>query len=320
MMDKQQLLERIKRITGNDNIKFPSQIQFSITGSTLDMHINGKGVRDNMQTNGSAFEGWAICIKSCMPEIKNVLLSWDTPEYSSNDKEKNRQIKHYNRFLFRVFFCIRNFGWFTVSDIGRQVVNSFLIEHSNLFINYPKTESKEKVSENGQINKREAKLERLLVKEMRKTIPFTDHQFPVGLFDNEVKIENTCTPRGASQIDLWQLENDTLRIFELKDKDNNEVGIISELMFYANIMSELIKGRVHYPQSIDFAKDIRNIKTLHNAINDKSIKCIEAVFLVYEFHPLISSNIDSVIEIINKGMNVNGVFFKKKYVNNILPI
>ena len=318
-MDKKQILENIKRVTRNDSIKFPSQIHFSINDSTLTMHINGKGVRDNMQTNGAAFEGWAICIKSCMPEVNNVLLSWDLPEYSTNVKEKNRQAKHYNRFLWRVSFFERYFDWFSIRETHLQVISSFMEEHSNLFINYPKTKSKEKVTENGQINKGEAKLERLLVKELRKSIPLTDHQLPVGLFDNEVKIEYTCTPRGASQIDLWQFEKETLRIFELKDEDNNEVGIISELMFYANVMNELVKGEIHYPQSIVSAKDIRNIKALYNAILNKCIKRVEAVFLVYKFHPLISTKLDSVLALINKGMNDNGVFFKINFVQEILP-
>lgn len=318
MMDKKQILEEIKRVTGNDSIKFPSQIQFSIKDGILNMHVNGKGVRDNMQTNGAAFEGWAICIKSCMPEVNNVLLSWDVPEYSIDVKEKNRQTKHYNRFLWRVSFFERHFDWFSICDTHLQVITSFWEEHSNLLINYPKTKSKEKVTENGQINKGEAKLERLLVKELRKTIPLTDHQLPVGLFDNEVKTENTCTPRGSSQIDLWQFDQNTLRIFELKDKDNNEVGIISELMFYANVINELVMGKIHYPQSIYSAKDIRNIKALHNAIINKSIKRIEAVFLVYQFHPLISMNQNSVLEIINKGMNDNGVFFSIMFVQDII--
>lgn len=317
-MNKTQILENIKRVTRNDNIKFPSQINFSIKEGTLNMHVNGKGVRDNMQTNGSAFEGWAICIKSCMPEVNSVLLSWDVPEYSTDMKVKNRQTKHYNRFLWRVSFFERYFDWFSICDTHLHVITSFWEEHSNLFINYPKTKSKEKVTENGQINKGEAKLERLLVKELRKSIPLTDHQLPVGLFDNEVKTENTCTPRGASQIDLWQFDQDTLRIFELKDEDNNEVGIISELMFYANVMNELVKGKIRYPQSIDSAKDIRNIKALHNAIINKFIKRIEAVFLVYQFHPLISRNQDSVLEIINKGMNDNGVFFRIMFVQDII--
>lgn len=317
-MNKTQILENIKRVTGNDNIKFPSQINFSIKEGTLNMHVNGKGVRDNMQTNGSAFEGWAICIKSCMPEVNSVLLSWDVPEYSTDMKVKNRQTKHYNRFLWRVSFFERYFDWFSICDTHLHVITSFWEEHSNLFINYPKTESQEKVTENGQINKREAKLERVLVKELRKSIPLTDHQLPVGLFDNEVKKEKTCTPRGASQVDLWQFDQKTLRIFELKDEDNNEIGIISELMFYANVMNELVKDTIHYPQSIDFAKDIRNIKALHNVIINKFIKRIEAVFLVYKFHPLISANQDSVLEIINKGMNDNGVYFTIKFVQDIL--
>ena len=152
-MEKELLLERLKRITGNDNLKFPSQIQLSFKEFTLTMHINGKGVRDNMQTNGSAFEGWAICIKAYIPEIKNIILSWDNPNYSDDEKEKNRQTKHYNRFLMRVYSFAKFFDWFSISKNNKQLVNEFKQNHSKLFINYPKTESKEKISENCQIKK-----------------------------------------------------------------------------------------------------------------------------------------------------------------------
>ncbi|MBP5687447.1 MAG: hypothetical protein J6X22_02250 [Muribaculaceae bacterium] len=166
--------------------------------------------------------------------------------------------------------------------------------------------------------KREAELERLIVTKLRKSIPLTDHQLPVGLFDNEVKTTKTCTPRGASQIDLWQLDKDTLRIFELKDKDNNSVGIISELIYYANIMNELIKGNIQYPQSIKTAKDIRNIKSLYSAIQNKSINTVEAIFLNYEFHPLIKYKKNQIMELINEGTRPHGIIFKDELVEKYL--
>lgn len=317
-MNKKQILDRLKKNVGSDSVRLPSQIDFSLSNSILEMHVNGSGVRDNMQTNGSAFEGWALCIKACIPEVSKVILKWDSPKYSSDHKEKTRQEKHYNRFLMRVVLFSRYFDWFAIHDDNKDLTNSFFKIHSHLFINYPKTESKEKVSENGKINKREAILERQLVEKLRESISFTNHQLPVGLFDDEVKIENTCTPRGASQIDLWQIDKDTLRIFELKDECNNEVGIISELMFYANVMNELINGRIQYPQSIISAKDIRNIKSLYKAIQDKSISCVEAVFLVYNFHPLVATNLKSILKIINESMKGNGISFKEMIVTDII--
>lgn len=317
-MEKQGILKKLREVTKNNSIKFPSQIDFSLNNDTLNIHVFGNGVRDNMQTNGSAFEGWAICIISYL-NVKKVILSWEKPQYSINEEEKNRQAKHYNRFIIRAFFFSKYYNWFYIDKSNITEVDFFLKNYSNLFVNYPKSDSKKDVSENGKINKGEAKLERILVDKMRLTQPITDHQLPVGIFINEVKKGNCFTPRGASQIDIWQLEleKNILRIFELKDKKNNEVGIISELLFYANIMNELINERIRYPQSIEKAKDIRHIKSLYEAIKNKSITKVEAVFLTYSLHPLISENLEAILKIINKGSNAGGIYFDYKKVEDI---
>jgi hypothetical protein len=155
---------------------------------------------------------------------------------------------------------------------------------------------------------------------MRESVSVTDHQLPVGLFDSVVKSKRACTPRGASQIDLWQIDKDVLRIFELKDETNNEVGIISELMFYANVMNEVNKGRIKYPQSIETATDYRNIQYLYRSVKEGKINLIEAVFLVYKLHPLIESNLDTILDIINDGMAVDAISFKKMLVTDIIGI
>ena len=271
-----------------------------------------------MQTDGSAFEGWLICIKSYFPEIKNVELNWDLPLYSANTQVRQRQEKHYNRFLLRVFFFSRHYNWFIIHKSKIDTIRLFSKYHSNLLINYPANKGAKEVSGKGKINKGEAKLERFVMNKMRESIPVTDHQLPVGLFDDEVKSKRTCTPRGASQIDLWQIDRDVLRIFELKDEANNEVGIISELMFYANVMNEVNKGRIKYPQSIETATDYRNIQYLYRSVKDEKINSIEAVFLVYKLHPLIESNLDTILDIINDGMITDAISFKKMLVTDII--
>jgi len=321
-MEKKEILSELRKVTGNNSIKFPSQIDFSLNKSILTIHVLSNGVRDNMQTDGSAFEGWAICILSYLPYIEKVILKWDKPLYSDNIDEKKREIiqqrqkLHYNRFIMRVFFFSKYYDWFEIDKANMSELDAFQRNYSNsdLYVNYPKSESKEMVSENGKINKGEAKLERQLVDEMKKGIPITNHQLPVGIFKNKVKTGNSLTPRGASQIDIWQLDENVLRLFELKDKKNKGVGIISELMFYANIMNELVNGNINYPPSIEKDKDIRNIKTLYAAIKNKTITKIEAVFLAFSLHPLISSNVEKILEIINKGVKSSIMFFISKSV------
>ena len=317
-MNKEQICKTLCARLENENLRLPKQIDFVISDSVLYLQIDGSAVRNNMQTDGSAFEGWAICIKSYFPEIKNVELNWDSPRYSKDTQE--RQEKHYNRFLLRVLFFSRHFNWFTIHKSKKDTIRLFSEYHSDLFINYPTNEGTKKISEKGKINKGEAKLERLVMNKMRESVSVTDHQLPVGLFDSVVKSKRACTPRGASQIDLWQIDKDVLRIFELKDETNNEVGIISELMFYANVMNEVNKGRIKYPQSIETATDYRNIQYLYRSVKEGKINLIEAVFLVYKLHPLIESNLDTILDIINDGMAVDAISFKKMLVTDIISI
>ena len=223
-MNKEQICETLCARIENENLRLPKQIDFVISDSVLYLQIDGSAVRNNMQTDGSAFEGWTICIKSYFPEIKNVELNWDLPRYSNDTQE--RQEKHYNRFLLRVVFFSKHFNWFNIHKSKKDTIRLFSEYHSDLLINYPTNRGAKEISEKGKINKGEAKLERLVMNKMRESVSVTDHQLPVGLFDSVVKSKRACTPRGASQIDLWQIDKDVLRIFELKDETNNEVGII----------------------------------------------------------------------------------------------
>lgn len=319
-MEQSEILQQIHKITGKENIQFPSQIKFSVKGKSLIMHVKGNGVRDNMQTDGSAFEGWAICILACFPdEIDNLVLGWDKPFYSANKEERNKQEKHYNRFLLRALLFEEVFNWVTIDKGNQEEIKKVKSILPTLLINYPKSESKKKVAESDKVNKGEAKLERQLVEIMKDTIKITDHQLPVGLFEKEVSKVTTFTPRGASQIDIWQMKGETIKIYELKDEDNHRVGIISELMFYASTLRLLIQGIIKYPNSVSKEKkNYRHIQELYFAIESHKLTHVEAYFLIYNFHPFIEKNIDEILTIINAGMEKFNVRFKKMYVNDIL--
>ena len=319
-MDKNEILQRIHEIPGKENVDFPSQIVFSTTGKSLIMHVKGNGVRDNMQTDGSAFEGWAICILACFPdEIDNLILGWDKPFYSANKEERNKQEKHYNRFLLRALLFEEVFNWVTIDKGNQEEIKKVRRILPTLLINYPKSESKKKVAESDKVNKGEAKLERQLVEIMKETIEITDHQLPVGLFEKEISKDTTFTPRGASQIDIWQMKDETITIYELKDEKNRKVGIISELMFYASILRLLIQGIIKYPITVSKEKkNYRHIQELYLAIESHKLTHVESYFLIYNFHPLIEKYIDEILTIINAGMDKFNVRFKKKFVNDIL--
>lgn len=316
-MEKKLILDEIIKKTDNKNIRFPSQMDFRIEGNRLMVSINAKGVTANMQTDGSAFEGWIICIMAWLSdEVKEVVLAWDIPSFGEDGKN---QKLHYNRFVFRAMMFEEVFSWVTIAPANRDEIRRIRKVLPFLVVNYPKSKSKEKVSESKEMHKGEAILERLLVGIMKELVPITDHQLPVGLFMQTVKSEHAITPRGASQIDIWQLDHGIMRIFELKDEDNNSVGIISELMFYVYVMCLLVKGTIKYPDSLATVRNnYRHINDLYLAIASGEVKNIEAVFLNFRFHPLIEVKKGDIIRIINDEMKKIQVRFKCQLVSQIL--
>ena len=86
-MDKNYIKERLQE--KNRRIRLPKAIEFKLDGGELRLTVSGKGVVANMQDNGSAFEGWAICIKSRMKEVEKVVVGWEQPDYS-RDREARR--------------------------------------------------------------------------------------------------------------------------------------------------------------------------------------------------------------------------------------
>lgn len=287
-MEKNYIKERLQEKNGR--VRLPKAIEFKLDGGELRLTVSGKGVVANMQDNGSAFEGWAICIKSRMKEVEKVVVGWERPGYSRDLKEKNRQQKHYNRFLLRAAFFEENYSWAAIAEENKKEVEDVKRQCSSLVVNYPKTNA----SPNAQ--HKEAKLERELV-EKNKNLR---HQLPVGLFTDEVSTVNTYTPRGASQIDIWELKGNVLKIYELKDAGNKAVGIISELMYYANVMRLLVEGTINYDKSLKTEKDYRGVKALYKAVTEKRISQIDALFLASDFHPLIGGNLENILNIMNQ--------------------
>lgn len=313
-MKKDKILKELQKT--KSSLRFPKYINFEINDDCLNVHIEGNGVVKNMQENSSAFEGWIVCIKAWM-NINKVKLNWSAPDeiYHKDEKEKNRQKKHYNRFLMRVIFFKDNYSWVEVDKSKEGILNESRSAFPTFVLNYPKSESKEKVSESETKNQKERELELKLVKKIKGDV--VNHQLPVGVFKNTVSTETTFAPRSASQIDLWSLEKNALSIYELKCKSNNEVGIISELMYYANIMNLFVNGMIKYPDELKKSKtNFRNEKELYDAICKKQIKELNAVFLNYTFHPLIEFKKSKVLEILNE--NKSKIKFNQEIVTDYL--
>ena len=309
-MDKGEILAVIKKKVYYAEL--PSKMDVSVMDDTLHIIIDADGVLQNMQNDASAFEGWVFCIKSFFPNITNVIIDWEEPVLSLEEKVQANQRKHFNRFLLRVVWFIENYPWATVAESKKETIEMFGRRISQLTLNFPLQDSKDK-SEKGD-NDRAMKYEAMLetaVYQYLSTLGNANHQLPMGLFDGTVSKATAITPGGASQADLWRIDHDKFYVYELKDcinSDNTHVGIITELMFYANVLYRLfITHDIQYPLEADkFRTDkrekaSRGLELILDAIHAHSIAQIKAVLLTDRLHPLIEYAKEQLLSDMNQG-------------------
>lgn len=305
-MEKSEILAVVKSQVKDETsryLRLPNLIDFYIQEKCLYVTIKEQGVVKNMQENASAFESWIFALK-CYVAFDSVVLNWH-PNSEGNSA-------HYNRFLLRVYFFAKTYNWVSICNSKNAEMQriGLLVENNRFWINYPKGESK-KEAEN-----KEANLERHIIDNWKKlnTNEVFNHQFPVGLFIDKICENNLFTPGKASQIDIWKITEDTLRIYELKHKDNTNIGIISELMYYANVMHLLLNDNINYPSPQTINKNLRGERDFYGKIRDKTIKKLEAIFFANKLHPLITKKKDEIIRLLNE--NSVGI----KYYQQDLPL
>lgn len=199
---------------------------------------------------------------------------------------------------------------------------------NQLTLNFPLQVSKDKneKGENDRAMKYEAMLE-TAVYQYLSTLGNANHQLPMGLFDGAVSKVTAITPGGASQADLWRIDHDTFYVYELKDcinSDNTHVGIITELMFYANVLYRLlITHAIQYPPEADkFRTDkreraSRGLEHILDAIHTQSITQIKAVLLTDRLHPLIEYAKEQLLSDMNQGKAA--IEFEHSTVLQLMP-
>lgn len=303
-------------------ITLPHNLKVGVNDETIKISLNSEAVKASMLDESSAFEGWMFCIRSVFKKVP-VILNWAKPVYSEDIRKKQNQILHYHRFLLRVYWCIRNFDWFNVDSGIENEISDFLTDCVDVKINYPITASKDKTEREiaDKVNKGEAILETKIYHKLNELLPASaNHQLPVGLFKSEISKQTALTPRQGSQIDLWQIDRSIFRVFELKDKTNISVSIITELMYYANIFHNVfISRKINYPIdafNLKEKKIFRSFNLITNALIENSITDIEAVFLAEKLHPLIEGNLQKILQDLNE--NSSNIIFSYKKVTDYI--
>jgi hypothetical protein len=283
-MESARIIELLENKTKYKGLKLPAYVDFHIDNKVLSIVLNSRDTKQgkvfscttNMQTDEAAFEGWSICLKHHLSKfIDSVVLKWEQP----NQVLDNQQL-HYNRFLYRVTHFKQMFDWFDVADINNKDLSEFDKQLTDLVINTPLNESTEPSEQSSKEKQIEFKAHNLNALKEKFQLQYINHQLPVGVQKNG----KSFFTGHASAIDIWGIDQiDNLNIFELK-YTNKKVGIISELLFYSEVMYDVfISNKIKKPSSI---KKIRHAEHLYGN-ETLHIKSIKSFFLFDKLHPLV---------------------------------
>jgi hypothetical protein len=272
------------------NIRLPSKDNFRVKRSKeghFEIFMTKDAIKANMQENKAAFEAWALFLRVYLGAIK-VSLAW-------KNWEKDASNDHTRRFELRVFVYKKLFSeWFSAGEIS-----PFPSDGTKLLLNLPsdhkaRAKAKEEVITNPES---EADYEKVLAQsedfKRFAGLQKLDRQLPVGVFKDEVKASSRHFSGGKSAVDLVGLDSSkNLHLFELKRPDNNKVGAISELLFYASVFScthSTAQRRIKY-DGVPHDEYV-------NPAEVKSADKIFAHILGFELHPLL--NCPAVFDLLN---------------------
>lgn len=261
----------------------------------LHITMTTTGLMENMQTDVAAFEGWAVAIKTICPDLANkVIIAWEHPSETAQ-KENKTGVPHYNRFIYRAIRFCENYDWASLNPLdnkAEEYYDKIKNELPRWVVNYPTKDAKEDVE--GEEAQLEISLHKFLSEHLQ-----SDHQLPMGLFVDKKSEQNKRTPAGKSQIDLWSLDNNTFTVYELKKDDNIKVGIISELMFYVNVIKDINEEIIKYPEEAVNNKNVRSLEIILEKIpSNKELK-VKGVFLANCLHKIITIKQDNLMNLLN---------------------
>lgn len=282
-------------------INFPRDITISMVNDHIMMEFQDKSIKGNMQRNAAAFEPWCLILRYWIKEFNDNKFSvkWNNENELPNDP-------HYQRFLYRIDKFSELFDFFEIKEQEMSSLDHLKTKRGKIVLNVEGRRDDRAEPSKSTDEMREREIELKIVKNMeikRRLSELTEidertigNQKPVGVFQDKAKDENSIFPGGAAAIDIWGIgktDNATaLHIFELKKLHGYKkasVGAISELFFYAMIMSDVQKG--------NFVFDGESEKLLHEIKNTNEII---GHLLIHEnnLHPLLSA------DIINNALNL----------------
>lgn len=303
MRDKDEILGFLQKVKPRAEIPSSYDYSYDAAEKSLSLKLRVKGLKANMQDDEAAFESWAIALKFYLKDkVNTVIIDWERDLAKGEDG-----YYHFNRFVYRLAKFVQTYSW-------ARSAKTIPCIPSLLYCNAP---SQEADDINNKKADSETRLECQYVQTHSKEYDAMNRQLPVGLFERKVSRNTHYTTGGKSAIDIWAIKGHCLSIFELKKRDNNPLGIISELMFYTNVLDDIMSHRIMYEENgktqNTIRRNIREFRTLHEAYSNGLINSIEAIFLADELHTLLS---EDLIKFINESalFKYKNISFKhKKY-------
>lgn len=250
-----------------------------------------------MQNNENAFEGWAVVLKSAFgSKITKVIL--DVSPNAVIDIKNG----HCARFLWRAHNFSMMFNWFEIGNCKNEVNNFVESISEKVFLNIPSEDRSPFVNSKGErfVEYLFADRNRPFYHDLKKLIDADEiiNQVPVGLFRGVISDSTKIFTGGASAIDLIGFKGqDTLHLIELKTGDNYKLGIISEFLFYAFIMHNLLIKNKFFYSVIQFPESFSTYLQLYK---NRKIERINGYLLCEKYHPLVD---DNAIILLNTGLS-----------------
>lgn len=302
VIDKDEIIQRLKKVSGINGASLPRDIDISIKNGVLRFYVHNTD--QNMQVDSAAFEGWILVLKTWLPDIKYVELDFTVPEITV-ERFGNPQAGHYNRFLYRLNNMLRLFpAWFFVHESKQSLVKEFVywLESNTCLLNHSLEERKSVI----ETEKMERQIESWFAFEEGKSLLCNRwsingdklfNQLPIGVFHEKIAAPNAIFTRGASAIDLWGVSQDgkDLHLIELKCGNNKSIGVISEILFYIAVLYDTCISDKPLFSFGRYGKseDTNDMLALKN--EGQRFGRLIAHVLAEKFHPLFSSNLEALI-------------------------
>lgn len=314
------ILNELKKQCPGNRIVLPRDIDLEFDQNTLIMYLKKTAIKSNMQDDATAFEGWAVVIKSfwksdCDYNIKidisdNEMVELPNPREVFVEKKylEKKESGHYGRFLYRANKFSEEFEWVCLSEKIQKCVDIYekLLEENKCTNHLPDKDAGEnprpEIQAEASFHENPAEIEKLTKNQVMGNVY---RQLGTWLESEDGNIQFLTA--GRSAIDLWNITNDTLNIFELKavtgSNHNYKVGIITELFMYMEYCRDMfLKDSRFTPRYMDAESTVgRGYGKLVN----QDIESIRGYFLSNKYHPLLSKKVVDLLNTNKSGMEYN---------------